>query len=115
MKKFGKWVAYVVITVILLVIIVISYVVYTLPDVGKPEDIKIALTPQRIARGEYLANNQVACMSCHSGRDESVFAPPNIPSFLGAGGEKFDKSTDFPGTPAPASFQLVGSIVSVSN
>ena len=38
-----------------------------------PKDIVIEATPERIARGNYLANNVTGCMSCHSGTDPSYF------------------------------------------
>ncbi len=97
MKKFGKWAAYVVVSFILLVIIVVSYVVLALPNVGKPEIIAIAITPERVARGEYLANHVTVCTDCHSKRDWTVFAAPLVPGTLGGGGEKFDASVGFPG------------------
>ena len=97
MKKIGKWAAYVVISLILLVIIVVSYVVLALPNVGKPETIAVAITPERVARGKYLANYVVSCTDCHSKRDWTVFGAPLIPGTLGGGGEKFNASVGFPG------------------
>lgn len=98
MKKLKKLVAYIVITVVLIVIGGVSYITLALPDVGKPEDIKIALTPQRIERGNYLANHVVVCVDCHSTRNWSQFAGPIDTTVIGAGGEKFDASVGFPGT-----------------
>jgi mono/diheme cytochrome c family protein len=97
MKKFGKWVAYVVISLILLVVIIVSYVVLALPNVGKPENITVAVTPERVARGKYLANNVSSCTDCHSTRDWTNFAAPLMPGTIGGGGEKFDASVGFPG------------------
>ena len=86
-----------VVSFILLVIIVVSYVVLALPNVGKPEAITVAITPERVARGEYLANHVTVCTDCHSKRDWTVFAAPLVPGTLGGGGEKFDASVGFPG------------------
>lgn len=97
MKKLLKGVLYVVITLILLAVVAVSYITLALPNVGKPEDIKVEITPARIARGEYLANHVTVCTDCHSKRDWSVFAGPVIPGTLGGGGEKFDESVGFPG------------------
>jgi mono/diheme cytochrome c family protein/cytochrome c2 len=97
MKKFGKWAAFVVIALILLVIISIAYIVLALPDVGHPENITIAITPQRIARGQYLANNVALCMDCHSQRDWSKPIGEIAPDKLGAGGDDFDASAGIPG------------------
>lgn len=97
MKKIGKGLLYVVVTIILIVVIAVSYITIALPNVGKPEDIKIALTPERIARGEYLSNHVTVCTDCHSQRNWSKFAGP-LKSGLGVGGELFDATAGFPGT-----------------
>ena len=55
-------------------------------------------TPERIARGEYLANHVTVCMQCHSQRDWSVFAGPSIPGTEGGGGEVHDQRLGFPGS-----------------
>jgi hypothetical protein len=97
MKKVLKFTAYVVVILVLVVIAGISYVTLALPNVGQPEAIKIAATPQRIERGKYLANNISLCMDCHSTRDWSKFAGPMKEGSLGAGGERFDANVGFPG------------------
>ena len=71
MKKIKKVLLYAVIFIVLAIVTVISYVTLALPDVGKPENITVALTPQRIARGQYLANHVCLCIDCHSQRDWS--------------------------------------------
>jgi cytochrome c553 len=98
MKKFKKVLLYTVILIVLVIVSVISYVTLALPDVGKPENITVALTPQRIARGEYLANHVTLCVDCHSKRDWSKLAGPVVDGSLGGGGEVFDASIGFPGT-----------------
>jgi mono/diheme cytochrome c family protein len=100
MKKFGKILLYTVITIILVVVVAASYITLALPNVGVPEDIKVALTPQRIARGEYLANHVSLCIDCHSKRDFSKFAGPILDGRLGEGGEIFDAKVNFPGSVA---------------
>lgn len=97
MKKFGKGLLYVIIIIILLIVIALSYITIALPNVGEPENIKIALTPERIARGEYLSNHITVCTDCHSQRDWSKFAGP-LKTGLGVGGELFDATAGFPGT-----------------
>ena len=97
MKKFKKVFLYVALAIILIVITAVSFITLALPDVGKPENISIALTPQRIARGEYLANHVALCTDCHSKRNWSLFAAPTSGSAPGGGGEVFDKSVGFPG------------------
>jgi len=97
MNKLGKGILYTVVALILLIIAGISYVTLALPNVGDPENIKVELTPQRIARGEYLANHVVLCVDCHSKRDWSKFAAPMVGGTTGGGGEVFDGKVGFPG------------------
>jgi len=75
----------------------LTYVKTALPDVGPAPELAIERTPERIKRGEYLANSVAACMDCHSTRDWSKFAGPLIPGTLGSGGETFDQTFGFPG------------------
>lgn len=79
------------------VLIVLSYVKFALPDVGDAPDFKVEATPERIKRGEYLANHVTVCMDCHSTRDYSLFSAPLVPGTLGKGGELFDQQAGFPG------------------
>lgn len=80
-----------------IVLAVVVYITTMLPNVGEPEEIAIDITPERIARGSYLANNVTVCMDCHSGRDWSSFSGPIIKGTEGQGGEIFDQSMGFPG------------------
>lgn len=97
MKKLTKWIAIILILVVVIVISGLSYINYALPDVGEPENITVQLTPQRIARGKYLANHVAVCVDCHSPRDFSKFAGPIDTAHVGVGGDKFDQSIGFPG------------------
>lgn len=88
---------------VILIIVVIAiagiagYVKLALPDVAPAPDITIAVTPERIAQGDYLANHVAVCMDCHSTRDWSRFAGPLTPGTLGKGGEYFGREMGFPG------------------
>jgi len=97
MKKFFKWTVFTVIGVLLIIVVASFYVTIALPDVGKPENIKVVATPQRIARGKYLANHVTICVDCHSNRDWTKFAAPADTTALGGGGEHFDEGAGFPG------------------
>ena len=44
---------------------------------------KFEPTPQRLARGEYLAENLLDCFTCHSERDWSKHDPPLVPGTKG--------------------------------
>ena len=76
---------------------IIGYVVWFLPDIPVDESVKVEATPERLARGEYLANHVMACMDCHSTRDWTKFSGPVVPGTLGRGGEVFDQRMGFPG------------------
>lgn len=98
MKKFTKWLAITVIAIVVLVAATISYVTLALPNVGPPEDIKIAYTPQRIEHGKYLALHVTVCMACHAEHDYSKFAAPLDTNKLGISNDKFDAAVGFPGS-----------------
>lgn len=74
-----------------------AYIKYELPEVPLLSDIKIDITPERIQRGEYLANHVTLCMDCHSTRDWSKFSGPLVSGTLGKGGEYFDEEMGVPG------------------
>jgi len=74
------------------------YVKAFLPNVGPAPEMKIVSTPEKVARGKYLAHHVTICMDCHSARDWNYFAAPMIEDSLGKGGELFDERAGFPGT-----------------
>lgn len=86
---------------VLVAIIVIggalTYVKTFLPNVGDAPDITIEITPERVARGKYIANNVAVCIDCHSQRDWGTFAAPPIEGTFGGGGEIFSEDFGFPG------------------
>lgn len=96
--KWSKILTYTLSGILLLIIIAISYVKFALPNVGPPPNITIEGSPDQIARGEYLANNVMVCMQCHSQRDFSLFGGPSKPGTSGIGGEPHDQSMGFPGS-----------------
>jgi hypothetical protein len=99
MKKFKKGLLYTIIAVVLIVIVALSYITLALPNVGPPENITIAVTPQRVLRGKYLANHVSLCMDCHSQRDMNKLNGPIDADKLGIGGNVFDSNDDgLPGT-----------------
>lgn len=96
-KKILKGLLYLVGVVVLGVVLLLVYVKTMLPNVGNAPDIKVELTRERIARGEYLANAVMGCTDCHGQRDFSVFAAPKVPGSEGHGGEVYDQTLGFPG------------------
>jgi mono/diheme cytochrome c family protein len=75
----------------------IAYLKLALPNVGPAPEMTIEITPERLERGEYLANHVMLCMDCHAKRDWSLFSGPPKPGTEGVGGDRFDHSMDFPG------------------
>jgi mono/diheme cytochrome c family protein len=98
MKKFLKIIGVLLLVLLVVVAGAITYITQALPNIEAPPDLKVELTPERIQRGEYLANNVCVCTDCHSTRDWNQFAGPLVPGTLGKGGERFDASMNFPGT-----------------
>lgn len=98
MKKLFKILG--IIAGVIVVLIVAGYIYFNaaFPKVDPPENIKVEVTPERLARGEYLANHVTVCIDCHSERDWTKYAGPIKPETLGSGGEVFDEKIGFPGT-----------------
>lgn len=97
MKKFFRIIAYIFGGLIILMVGAVAYLQFAFPNVSPAEELKIEYTPDRIARGAYLANHVTVCMDCHSTRDFSLFSGPPTPGTLGAGGDRFDQSIGLPG------------------
>ena len=92
-----------VILIILAIIVVaittlLLYIRYALPSIDGPSEIKVEITAENIARGEYLANHVAVCMDCHSERDYNRYAAPMLTVTFGAGGEVFNQKMGFPGS-----------------
>ena len=97
MRKVLKFLGYLLLILVVGVAVLLSYVKFALPSVGAAPEMKVEMTPERIAHGRYLANSVTVCMDCHSTRDWTKFAGPLTPGTLGKGGERFDQSFGFPG------------------
>ena len=85
-------------SIFLVAIAALSYIKIALPNVGAAPDMKVEITPERVSRGEYLANHVAVCIDCHSKRDWSRFSGPPDTTSLGMGGDVFDQKFGFPGT-----------------
>ena len=99
MKKFkaGRVAAYGLLAIFVVCFSLSGYITLFLPHIPVP-DLKIEITPQRVARGNYLANHVTVCIDCHSTRDWGRFSGPVVRGTEGKGGEKFDAQMGFPGT-----------------
>jgi len=75
----------------------LAYLVTSFPRVSPAEELKVATSPELVARGRYLAHNVAVCLDCHSARDWEKFSGPLVPGSLGKGGEYFGRDFGFPG------------------
>jgi mono/diheme cytochrome c family protein len=80
-----------------LILIFVLYLKLALPNVGKAPEITIEMTPDRLARGEYLANSVMGCVDCHSQRDFTKFSGPLTGVPYAGGGEEFTVKQGAPG------------------
>ncbi len=86
MKKVGRTILIIFLVLIAAVFAIAAYVKTALPNVGAAPGIKIPITPERVARGKYLANHVGICMDCHSQRDWNFYAGPIAEGTFGGGG-----------------------------
>lgn len=98
MKKFRKIFGRLLLALVIIIAGLIGYVKLFLPNVGAAPALTIEHTPEKIARGEYLANHVTVCIDCHSSRDWTRYSGPVIEGTLGKGGELFDQKFGFPGS-----------------
>lgn len=91
MKKFLKIIGIILLVVIVLIAAAFIYFNASYPKVSPAKQITVNATPERIARGAYLAEHVALCIDCHSERDFKKFAGPLIPGSFGKGGELFGK------------------------
>ena len=74
-----------------------SYLLWAYPKVGAAPALRAEATPERIARGKYLADHVAVCTDCHSQRDWTRYGGPIKPESYGGGGEVWDETIGFPG------------------
>ena len=97
MKKLFKVLGVLVLLLALVIGGSLLYISKALPNIPVDESLRVEITPARVQRGEYLANHVCLCMDCHSTRDWSLYTAPPAPGTTGIGGEKFDRTMQFPG------------------
>ena len=84
--------------VVLVIVLAVAFFYMHFPDVDKPSSLVVERTPERIARGNYLAHHVTVCLDCHSKRDYAHFSGPIEPGTEGMGGERFGPEMGLPGT-----------------
>lgn len=94
LTKILKWAGISVAVIIGLLVIFVVYVQTALPNI-EVQDIKIDVTPERIARGHYLANNVMGCVDCHSKRQRDIISFPKDENSIGANAIPYDEKMGF--------------------
>ena len=98
MRRIGKFVLVAVTVLAVLLVAAISLTIGWRPFIGPKAraltNRRFESTPERIQRGQYLANAVMGCFYCHSEHDWKAEGAPIIQSKMGAGG-RFEG--DFPG------------------
>jgi mono/diheme cytochrome c family protein len=104
MKTFFKIIGGIILALLLLAGAGLVYLFSAFPKVGPAPEIAIQATPEKIARGQYLANHVTVCIDCHSTRDFNYYSGPIISGTEGKGGEEFQETigTFYPGNITPA-------------
>jgi mono/diheme cytochrome c family protein len=89
MNKFWKWTGRGLLVLAMVLIVAISLTIGWRPFLGpraRPlTDRKFEATPERLARGRYLANSVSGCIFCHSEHDWKSPGDPVVEAKLGAG------------------------------
>ncbi len=101
MKTFFKVVGLVLLVIVAIAAIGVSYLALRKPAQRPAAAEKIEATPERIARGKYLANHVSMCIECHS-EHTMAYGLPYKPGREGVAGLIWDKNIGFPGTLAAA-------------
>lgn len=83
---------------LVLVLGAVGFVLGARPRVRPASPDKVAVTPERLERGRYLAENVAVCFHCHSQADTALFGTPPKPGTEAAGGMCMSPETGFPGT-----------------
>lgn len=97
MKKFLKVIGVIVLILLGVAALGIGYLSIRKPAQRPPGTEKIELTPQRVARGEYLVHHAADCVGCHSER-ELTFGMPIKAGRANVGGFTWDEKIEFPGS-----------------
>jgi mono/diheme cytochrome c family protein len=90
-------VLWILLAVIVVVGALIGWLALRSPDQRPASAEKIEVTPERLARGQYLTQHVVDCVGCHSDFHYDRFAVPVKAGTEGQGGYPFDKRLGVPG------------------
>ena len=90
MKTLLKIVAGLVVLLLVVAACGYGYLMFAYPKAPPPTNVKFDTSPERLARGKYLADHVVGCTTCHTERDWTKFSGPIKAERLGAGGQVFN-------------------------
>lgn len=76
----------------------LAYVFLSYPKVSPAPELTLEATPERLARGRYLAEHVMACKGCHSLRMLDRYSFPPAPETAWAGGLRWGPENGLPGT-----------------
>src|SRR5690348_15697969 len=77
------------------------YVSATKPEHRPPSTETIAVTPELLARGEYLVERVLSCYDCHGDRQQHLFTMPIVLAAKGSGTACLEHMLGFPGRICP--------------
>jgi mono/diheme cytochrome c family protein len=89
MKLLLKLVLALVVIVLIVAGAGVAYLYAKYPDVPPPDNVTVVSTPEKVTRGEYLANHVSGCVICHAEPDRTKYGVVVKPGTAGAGGEFF--------------------------
>lgn len=97
MRKFVRAAGVVFLAVGVVAAAAFAWLLFRSPAMRPAPAVAIEATPEKIARGRYLANHVSDCFGCHSDHLVDRFGLPVKPGTEGAGGFAFDQSFGVPG------------------
>jgi mono/diheme cytochrome c family protein len=97
MRRVLKWLGIVIVVLVVLAGAGLAFLFTAFPKVEPAPSLKVASSPESVARGAYLANHVTACVDCHSDKDDGRYSGPPLPGTLGQGGEGLTHAVGFPG------------------
>lgn len=89
MKRVGKWLLAIVGLLVVAAGAFVGYFYVRYPDVPPAEVVTVPKTPERVARGKYLAEHVTGCVVCHAERSWGQFSAPVVAGTRGKGGQRF--------------------------
>ena len=98
LKKLLLILACLILVVVVLAGAGVAYLYLRKPAQVSASSIKVAMTPERIARGKYIFESVADCGGCHSQRDFSLIGGPVVETGRGAGNVLSEILKGLPGT-----------------